>query len=64
MVRSFVKCGIALPIDGSRDSEINIQNLPNYEVGKSHDVEDVEFYSSTSESEASSDSGSDNENAN
>ena len=45
VVRSFVKCGITLPIDGSQDSEISIEGVPNYEVGKSHDVEDIEFYS-------------------
>ena len=39
VVRSFVKCGIALPIDGSRDSEINIMDLDDYEVGVSTDVE-------------------------
>lgn len=30
--RSFAKCGIALPQDGTRDSEINIEGLPNYQV--------------------------------
>ena len=30
VIRSFVKCGIALPISGSRDSEINIDALPDY----------------------------------
>ena len=28
--RSFAKCGIALPQDGSRDSEIHIGGLDNY----------------------------------
>ena len=39
VVRSFVKCGTVLPIDGSRDYEINIEHLPNYEVGEARDVE-------------------------
>ena len=52
VVCSFFKCGITIPIDGSRDSKINIEGLPNYEVVKSHNVEDIEFYSSASESEA------------
>ena len=33
VVRSFVRCGVTLSIDGSRDSEINIEGLPNYKVG-------------------------------
>ena len=28
VIRSFVKRGIALPISGSRDIEINIEGLP------------------------------------
>ena len=60
MVRSFVKRDITLPIDVSRDSEISVEGFPNYEVGKSHDVEDIEFYSSASESEAFFDSSSHN----
>ena len=30
--RSFVKCGISLPISDSRDSEINIDGLPDYRM--------------------------------
>ena len=30
VIRSFVKCGIALPIHGSRDTELNIDGLPDY----------------------------------
>ena len=30
--RSFAKCGIALPYDGSRDSEIHIEGIPDYHV--------------------------------
>ena len=33
IVRSFRKCGISLPIDGSEDGEINISGVENYEVG-------------------------------
>ena len=58
-MRSFVKCGIALPIDGSRDSEVNITDLDDYEVGVSADVEDIEFFSSESD-ESDDEDGSDN----
>jgi len=44
VIRSFVKCGIALPISGSRDSEINIDGLPVYCMGESADVEEIEFF--------------------
>ena len=43
---AFVKCGIALPIDGCRDGEIHLEGIPDYEVGVSKDVEDVLFYNS------------------
>ena len=33
IIRSFKKCGISVPIDGSGDGEINIKELENYEVG-------------------------------
>ena len=45
MVRSFVKCGIALPTSGSKDSEINIDGLSDYSIGESADVEELTFYS-------------------
>ena len=48
-MQSFVKCGIALPIDGSKDTDINIMDLDDYEVGVSADVEDIEFFSSESD---------------
>ena len=32
VIRLFVKCGIALPIHGSRDSELNIDGLPDYRM--------------------------------
>ena len=51
VVNVFVKCGIALPIDGSRDGEIHLDGIPDYEVGVSEDVEDVLFYDSDSEIE-------------
>ena len=30
VIRSFVNCGITLPISGSRNSELNIDGLPDY----------------------------------
>ena len=47
--RSFVKCGISLPISGSRDSEINIDGLPDYRMGESADIEEIEFFSDSEE---------------
>ena len=32
MIRSFEKCGISIPIDGSKDDKINIGNIDNYTV--------------------------------
>ena len=32
VIRSFKKCGIAVPIDGSEDHEINIKGLDDYVV--------------------------------
>jgi hypothetical protein len=31
-IRAFEKCGISLPIDGSRDECINIKGLEGYKV--------------------------------
>ena len=44
VICSFVKCGIALPISGSRDSEINIDGLPDYRMGESPDVKEIQFF--------------------
>ena len=49
VIRSFVKCGISLPISGSRDSEINIDGLPDYRMGESADIEEIEFFSDSEE---------------
>ena len=49
VIRSFVKCGISLPISGSRDSEINIDGLPDYRMGESADIEEIEFFSDSDE---------------
>ena len=32
VIRSFEKCGISIPIDGSKDDRINIANIDNYTV--------------------------------
>ena len=39
VLRSYVKCGFTLNIDGNRDSDINIEGLQNYEIGKSNDID-------------------------
>ena len=44
IIRSFAKCGIALPISGQRDNEINLSGLENYTVGQSSDVEYIWFH--------------------
>ena len=44
VIRSFVKCGISLPISGSRDSEINTDGLPDYRLGESADIEEIELF--------------------
>ena len=49
VIRSFVKCGISLPISSSRDSEINIDGLPDYRMGESADIEEIEFFSDSEE---------------
>ena len=35
IIRSFLKCGISVAVDGSQDSQINISGLDGYEVGES-----------------------------
>ena len=44
VIRSFVKCG-----HGSRDSEINIDGLPDYRMNESADVEEIELFSDSGE---------------
>ena len=49
VIRSFVKCGIPLPMFCSRDSEINIDGLPDYRMGESADIEEIEFFTDSDE---------------
>ena len=44
-----MECGISLPISGNRDSEINIDGLPEYRVGESADIEQIEFFTDAEE---------------
>ena len=53
MIRSFEKCGIALPMDGTRDSEINIEGQDEYEIGDSADIEDIDFFTDSDDDNAS-----------
>ena len=46
---SFVKGGISVPIFCSRDSEINIDGLPDYRMGESADIEEIEFFTDSEE---------------
>ena len=48
-IRSFVERGISLPISGSRDIEINVDGLPDYRVGKSANIEEIEFFTDSEE---------------
>ena len=57
IIRSFKKCGISVPIDGSADSDINIAGLDDYTVesgedtdGENSDMEDP-FANTTDESD-------------
>ena len=49
VIRSFVKCGITLPISGSRNSEINIRWSTGLPHDESADVEEIEFFSDSRE---------------
>ena len=61
VVRSFVKCGITIPMDRNWDSKDSIKNLSNYKVGVSHDDEVVDFYSSSIDEYSDDDRGEDEE---
>lgn len=41
--RTFRKCGISIPIDGSADDDINIEGLADYTVGEDEDEEGEEL---------------------
>ena len=44
IVRSFEKCGIALPTSGQWDNLIHLSGLEKYSVGHSSDVEQIWFH--------------------
>ena len=46
-----MKCGISLPISGSRDSEVNFDGLLDYRMGESADIdlEDIKFFTDSEE---------------
>jgi len=44
VIRAFEKCGIALPIDGSRDECININGLEGYKVYEAESSSDEEQF--------------------
>jgi len=39
VIRAFKKCGISVAIDGSEDEEININNVEDYKVEKSDEID-------------------------
>ena len=40
--QTFHKCGISVPIDGSADSDIQVEWLPGYTVGETEEDEEPE----------------------
>ena len=44
-----MKSGISQAISGSRDSEINIDGLPDYSMGESADIEEIKFFTDSDE---------------
>lgn len=50
ITRSFEKCGISVPIDGSNDSAINISGLENYTVDSVTSDDETELHSDPFES--------------
>ena len=49
VIGSFVECGISPPISGNRDSEINMDDLLDYRMGESADIEEIEFLTDSEE---------------
>ena len=49
IVRSFKKCGISVPIDGSEDDQIHIQGLEDYAVEEDDDYIDGDPFSDIEE---------------
>ena len=45
----FVECGISPPISGNRDREINMDDLLDYRMGESADIEEIEFLTDSEE---------------
>ena len=39
VIRAFKKCGISVAIDGSEDEEININNVEDYKVENSDEID-------------------------
>ena len=55
IIRSFYKCGISVPIDGSGDSQIHIEGLEDYAV----DEDDGDYTDGDPFSDGEEESGSD-----
>ena len=55
VIRSFRKCGISVPIDGSSDDDINISSLPRYKVGEKEEGEHEELEGDPFESDTDGD---------
>ena len=49
VIHSFVECEISLPISDSRDIGIEIDGLPDYRVGESTAIEQIEFFTDSEE---------------
>ena len=42
IIRGFRKCGISIPVDGSKDDDINIKELEKYQVDSDDDDDPFE----------------------
>ena len=54
IVRSFKKCGISLSLNGSKNGEIHIENIEEYELPIANEITEFEL---DSESEIEDDEG-------
>ena len=55
IIRSFKKCGISVPINGSEDDQIHIQGLDDYAVEEEEDYTDEDLFSGSEEEPESDD---------
>mgnify|MGYP001799245490 FL=1 len=59
IVRSFKKCGISLAVDGSENSAVNIEGIPNYQMPAANDDSVMDFRLESDESDVDKDDDED-----